>query len=47
MLVVNCFKQERCPARFTWKAVANANYRISIRHVKGKTMQKIYFRRAK
>jgi hypothetical protein len=46
LLIINCFKQERITGAFPWKAVANANYRISIRHVKGKTIQKIYFRRS-
>jgi len=47
MLVVNCFKQEHCPARLTWKTGESTYYRISFRHVKGKTARKIYFRRAK
>jgi hypothetical protein len=45
MLIISCFKHERFMGFFPWKAVAGPNYRISIRHVKGKTIQKIYFPR--
>jgi hypothetical protein len=46
MLVISCFKCEHFMGFSPWKAVAGPNYRITIRHVKGKTIQKNYFPRS-